>query len=280
MMSEEMSIKELDLNHAPGGGILRIQNYDQAMRLAEMIAGSDFAPKDYKGKPGNVILAIQMGDELGLAPMQSIQNISVINGRPSVWGDAALALVRASGKMAMFREYWEGDLKSGTLTAHCFATRRGDPPNGEDDISSFSIDNAKTANLWGKQGPWQQYPKRMLQMRARGFRLRDAFPDVLKGIWVAEEAQDIEIIPREMKVRAVDATIESSEAAAVLPSLQSAWPKAVEFWSTKGVTEEQVLAHLERKTPDDVDAGDMALLRMKAKAVQEGADPKELFSEC
>jgi hypothetical protein len=57
-------------------------------------------------------------------------------------------------------------------------------------ISKYSVEDAKRAGLWNKQGPWTQYPKRMLQMRARGFALRDAFPDVLKGLITVEEAQD------------------------------------------------------------------------------------------
>jgi hypothetical protein len=57
-------------------------------------------------------------------------------------------------------------------------------------LVKFTVADAKKAGLWGKTGPWTQYPKRMLQMRARGFALRDAFPDVLKGLVTAEEAQD------------------------------------------------------------------------------------------
>jgi hypothetical protein len=57
-------------------------------------------------------------------------------------------------------------------------------------VAKFSVEDAKRAGLWGKQGPWSAYPKRMMQMRARGFALRDAFPDVLKGLITAEEAQD------------------------------------------------------------------------------------------
>jgi hypothetical protein len=57
-------------------------------------------------------------------------------------------------------------------------------------VGRFSVADAKRAGLWGKSGPWTQYPRRMLQLRARGFALRDAFPDVLKGLVTAEEAQD------------------------------------------------------------------------------------------
>jgi hypothetical protein len=55
---------------------------------------------------------------------------------------------------------------------------------------SFSVSDAKRAGLWGKSGPWANYPERMLKYRARGFCLRDAFPDVLKGLITIEEAND------------------------------------------------------------------------------------------
>ncbi len=155
----------------------------EAMQLAELIAKSDFAPKDYKDKPGNIMLAIQMGADVGLKPMQALQNIAVINGRPSIWGDAALAL--AYEVLERFHETIEGD--GDRRTAVCVVRRTGWP----DDIRrTFSVADAKKANLWGKAGPWQTYPDRMLQMRARGFALRDAAADRLMGLILAEEADD------------------------------------------------------------------------------------------
>lgn len=46
------------------------------------------------------------------------------------------------------------------------------------------------AGLANKGGPWKMFPKRMLQMRARGYAIRDAFPDILNGIITREEAED------------------------------------------------------------------------------------------
>ncbi|HHH2239778.1 TPA: hypothetical protein ACPZUV_004417, partial [Yersinia enterocolitica] len=73
--------------------MLSPQNFEQAQRFAEAIAGSQFAPSNYRGKPNDVLIAMQMGAELGFQPMQSVQGIAVINGRPSVWGDALRALI-------------------------------------------------------------------------------------------------------------------------------------------------------------------------------------------
>jgi hypothetical protein len=127
--------------------------------------------------------------------MQALQNIAVINGKPSVYGDAMMALVQASAVCEDVEEFFEGEGTPNPV-AVCIAKRKNRKPV----VAKFSVEDAKRAGLWGKQGPWSAYPKRMMQMRARGFALRDAFPDVLKGLISVEEAQDY---PDEAKPRPV-----------------------------------------------------------------------------
>jgi hypothetical protein len=155
-----------------------------------MVSKSEFAPKDFRGKPESCLLAIQHGSEIGLSPMQALQSIAVINGRPAVWGDAALAVVTASPVCEYVTEGIDGEGEQ--MAAICVAKRRGYP---QARTVRFSVADAKKAGLWGKSGPWTQYPQRMLQLRARGFALRDAFPDVLKGLVTAEEAADYPVQP-------------------------------------------------------------------------------------
>ena len=166
---------------------LSLRTMDDAMAFGQMVADSDFAPKDFRGKAASCVLAIQAGAEIGLSPMQALQSIAVVNGRPSVYGDAALAVCKASHLCEYVTEFVEGE--GDQMIAFCQAKRRGYP---KATVVQFSVADAKKAGLWGKGGPWSSYPKRMLQMRARGFAIRDAFPDVLKGLVTAEEAQDYE----------------------------------------------------------------------------------------
>ena len=175
---------ELSTTTTPARG-LALATFDDAFRFAKMVSGSEFAPKDFKGKPESCLLAIQHGSEVGLSPMQSLQSIAVINGRPTIWGDAALALVQSSPVCEYVREYIEGD--GDNLTAVCEAKRKGYP---QPTVVRFSMADAKRAGLTGKAGPWTQYPARMLALRARGFALRNAFADALRGLITAEEAQD------------------------------------------------------------------------------------------
>jgi hypothetical protein len=184
---------EISTQRASG---LALQSFDDAFRFAKMVSQSEFAPKDFKGKAESCLLAIQHGSEVGLSPMQSLQSIAVINGRPTIWGDAALALVQACPVCEYVREYMEGE--GDNLTAVCEAKRQGYPSPS---VSRFSVADAKKAGLWGKSGPWTQYASRMLQLRARGFALRNAFADALRGLVTAEEAQDYPTQPEPVVVR-------------------------------------------------------------------------------
>lgn len=172
-----------------GSSSLAPQNFSEALEFSRMLAKSGMVPKDYVGKPENIMVALQWGAEVGLGPLQAIQNIAVINGRPSLWGDAALALVRAHPACQSVREGVEGEGEA--RHGWCEVQRKGEQPQRR----TFSMADAKKAGLAGKAGPWTQYPDRMLQLRARGFAIRDVFPDALRGVITVEEAQDIPADP-------------------------------------------------------------------------------------
>jgi hypothetical protein len=174
-MSNDVAISEKPFDLSP-------RTFEQALTFSNYLAESDMVPKDFKGKPGNCLIGMQWGAELGLKPLQALQNIAIINGRPSLWGDAMLGLVRSSPLCEYVTEGWEAD-----GTAFCKAKRRGEP----EQVRTFSDADAKTASLQGKAGPWVTNPKRMKQLRARAFALRDVFTDILRGMAMAEEAIDI-----------------------------------------------------------------------------------------
>lgn len=171
--------------------LLTPSNLKEAMEYATIIANSAMVPKTYQGKAGDILVAVQMGAELGLKPIQALQNIAVINGKPSVYGDALLALVQAHPSFEDIKEWYDDK----TNTAFCTVKRK----NQTEHTVSFSIEDAKKAGLWGKSGPWTQYPKRMMQMRARGFALRDKFADALGGLITVEEAQDYQVVDTQEK---------------------------------------------------------------------------------
>ena len=151
-----------------------------AYKFAMSFANSMFCPKVYQGKPDDVYLAMAYGAQIGLNPLLAVQNIAVVNGRPSVYGDAMTAIVMGHPETQAYEDGYKAD-----GTAYCKITRKGKTVYRE-----FSEAMARRAGLWGKD-IWAKYPERMLLWRAKGNAIRDLYADVLMGMWSVEEARDI-----------------------------------------------------------------------------------------
>lgn len=167
---------------------LQLSSLDDAWRFCSAIAASGLAPKGMD-TPQKILYALELGYEVGLPPLAALQSIAVINGRASLYGDVMIGLCQASGKFddEAFEENFEyGD--DGLCSKVTCTVRR--LPKGKPIVREFTWEEAKAAGLAGKD-TYKQYRKRMMQMRARGFALRDGFADVLRGIISREEAMDL-----------------------------------------------------------------------------------------
>jgi len=177
-----------------------LDTFDDMWRFADIVSQSGLAPKGLES-PAKAFIALQCGAELGFSPMQSLQSIGVINGRPGPYGEAVPAVVRNSGICAELEEWFEcgGEEVTGApwlkltdwpddFTAVAVSRRSSSKKSR---TTRFSVADAKRAGLWGKAGTWSQYPQRMLRFRAMTFNLRDEFPDVTRGFVSAEELADM-----------------------------------------------------------------------------------------
>ena len=192
-----------------------LNSWEEISRFAEDAARTEMVPRDYRGKPDAIRIAVIWGKEIGLHPMQALRSIAVIGGRPALWGDAVIGLIYASGKAEYLKEWSVGE--GDELTFWFETKRQGNPlPIAR----SFSVADAKRAGLWGKQGPWSSYPKRMLAMRARGWGARDAYPDVLGGLLIDAEAMDT---PSSLGV-----PVPAQEVAAAITPSAPAWEMTAE----------------------------------------------------
>lgn len=176
---------------------------NEAMQLAERLADSNLVPKDYRGKPGDILIAISLGHEVGLKWAQALQNIAVIGGRPTIWGDAGLGIVMSHPDYEWHREADD----EATEIATCTMKRHGLDPV----VRSFSQLDAERIMVWERdaQGQSRQvrladrpvwkagYKKRMRQMRARWWAMKDTFADALKGIEGREWVEDDLTVSRE-----------------------------------------------------------------------------------
>ena len=167
--------------------------YEEAWRMAQAFSFAGIVPKGLEGKSpeetlGKVTTAIMHGLEVGLPPISAVRNIMVVNGRPQIWGDGAIALVHASGKLEWMKEEMTEKPKSPEWTATCTMKRKGQESPY---THSFTFGQATAARL-NTRPIWLAYPEIMLMNRARAFCIRKGFADCLSGLAIAEEVGDFE----------------------------------------------------------------------------------------
>jgi len=167
---------------------------DELLRFGAWVIKSRLAPKGVDSAE-QAALMVQAGLELGFSPFQSLQSLACINGRVGTYGDAGTAKVLESGLLDDRQELYEGKPGADDYTAICRLRRRG---TSFYVVGTFSVGDAKRAKLWGKAGPWSDYPVRQMMWRARTYAYRDGFADVLKGLTFAEELQDLP--PRDVEI--------------------------------------------------------------------------------
>ena len=170
------------------------QSIEDVFRVSKGVVQSGLAPEALvKGKDADqaamaVAVAIMSGAELGLKPMVALRSFTVINGKPALYGDGLINVVRQSGKVAYLRTGC--DDRDGKMVGWCEAKRSD---TEEEKRVEFSQADAVRAGLWQTSGasPWFKYPQRMLAWRAAGWCLRELFGDVLGGIRDEFEAEEM-----------------------------------------------------------------------------------------
>ena len=230
------------------GGALVPSEFEGVQRLAQWVMQTQMLPKGVTSL-AQATLLLAAGMEIGLPPIASLKGLMIVNNRPAVWGDAALGLVRRSPLCASVDEKLSADKSVAT----CTSVRRG---QSEPITRSFSVADAKRAGLWGKAGPWTQYPERMLQMRARAFSIRDAFPDVLGGLGIVEEEQDI---PAKAEPTTAQVRLDVTQAIDAIPDTE-----------TTPATPTDPIAGLPDVPPDNID--DLVREMDEDKAAAQGTD--------
>lgn len=145
-------------------------------KLAQRLCNTEFVPQAFRGKPENILAAILTGHEHGIGPMQALQSINVIQGKPTLAPELMRALVARAGHRVDTLEYTES-----------IVTLKGTRSDtGAISEVSWTMDDAKRANLTGK-GAWKTYPRSMLLARATAELCRLMFPDIIAGLSYTEE---------------------------------------------------------------------------------------------
>ena len=193
-----------------GSGVRPIipSTMEELKYMAGLIIKAGFAPDSYGGDDKKIAIGIMKGVEVGLAPLMALANIAIINGRPCIWGDGAVALVQSKNVIEKFDVVEIGKFPTDSDEVEKFPDaygfeaaiwRRGQTSPY---VGKFTVGDAKRAKLWlnPKRPPWMMYPKRMLRIRAATFALRDGFADCLAGLGIREEIEDTPAPPKETDV--------------------------------------------------------------------------------
>ena len=246
MQTQQMAI------HKKSAGFINIDNdsYDHLLMVAKGLSKSPLISQEDRKDPECIVAKWIFGHEIGLAPMQSLRSIYLINGKPAIYGDAMLALCRRHPDFVDIHEEISPD---GTI-ARCTVKRRGE----EDTVRTFSMEDAAKAGLSRKPGPWTQYPTRMLQMRARSFAIRDSFSDMMSGILTKEEADDIPVIQKNNSRPPVEYDAEIAEFTESLSDKELDYlNKLLNRLNELGLTDEDVLNLCKKTSAEDYSRADM-----------------------
>lgn len=177
----------------PGTGLqagIPLRGFDDAWRLATIMASSGMVPKAYDRKPEAVMVAVQFGAELGLGPMAAVQNIAVINGAPSVWGPAIMALCQAHPMFVSAGQNWDADAEVATVWMERKGMGRVERTFSMEEARRIEVKTFDGIIKLADKDTYRNYPADMCLARALGRVAKFLFADAMKGLQIAQEQID------------------------------------------------------------------------------------------
>lgn len=177
---------------------IEIKSLADAARFAQWAIDSRIVKLN---RIAEVVIAMQTGMELGFSPMQSLQVVHVIEGRPSLAVEAQAAKVESDGALEpgtkiLYRFEGEGENLACIAWSH---------PQGGERIESEPVYLHEFKHLRTRDN-WKNYPKRMLKARAVGWHVRDYYARSIRNLPTAEELRDLQTMRGEAPVSERDVT--------------------------------------------------------------------------
>ena len=163
-------------------------NWLMAGQMAQALSQSTIVPKDYQGNQANAMVAIEIANRLQTSPLMVMQNLYVIQGRPSWSAQFLIASVNGSGKYDMELQYDEKNDKAGKpYSCQCWTMKDGRKVTGP----VIDMEMAKAEGWTTKSmSKWKTMPQIMLRYRAASFFARMNCPEMTIGFYTKEEVVD------------------------------------------------------------------------------------------
>ena len=220
--------------------------FEQKLVYRKQLAPADLLPKSYRDKPGNVLLAVEFGESLGLAPVQAIQQLHVIEGQPTCKPSLMVSLVRRAGHTFRISVVYDEKDKAKTNPTAIAQIWRSDDPKFEY-RSEWTLARAATAGL-SKRDMWLKYPQAMLKARATSEVCRDACPEALCGVLYTPEELGAEVVTEDGDVVSVGRASKMKDIKPDSVTVVQAEPVKVEVVEAEPVEEAQVIEVASSKT--------------------------------
>lgn len=179
-------------------------------RKAKALASSPLVPKDYQNNIGSCLIALDMASRTGAPPLMVMQNLHIVQGRPS-WSSAFLiACVNSCGRFSAMRYEERGTFgtKDYALRAVCTEKASGEVLNG-----TWITETMVEAEGWRRKNgsKWLTMPEQMFRYRAAAFWARAYAPEIAVGLHTAEEVQDIASAPIARTMRLTPAQMDKAK---------------------------------------------------------------------
>lgn len=176
--------------YKPGDIFMSISAFEDAQRMVKPLATSDLVPDTFKNRIGNCLIALEAAQRIGASPLQVMQNLYIVHGKPAWSSQFLIACVNASRKFSPLRYKMTG--KKGTDDYGCVAWAK-DLNDGEIlESPEITIGTAKKEGWFTKNGSkWQTMPELMLRYRTATLFARLYAPELTMGIQTDDEVADI-----------------------------------------------------------------------------------------
>lgn len=216
-------------NHEKGINFFgNVADFKEGWNIAATLSQSDLVPATFKGKPANVIIAMNMSQRMDADLLMVMQNLVVVHGTPTFEAKFAIACFNATGKYTAIKYKDLGEFGKDTYgkQAYCIEKSTGELCEGP----IITIGMAKAEGWYNQNPKWRNAPDLMLRYRAASWFIRTTDPGVMMGFQTREEVEDTikpeEILPEEINTEAAfEAEQNANTEEIIVPEPETAEPQ-------------------------------------------------------
>lgn len=209
-----------------------LAGFEAGQRIANMFSQSNLVPNNFKGDIGSCLIALNMANRMGADPLQVMQSLYIVHGKPSFSSAFLIACFNRCGRFSTIRYRMQGTKGKDNWGCVAYSTElaTGELVEGVE----VTIGMAKAEGWWSKKdrngnetSKWQTMPELMLRYRAATFLIRSVAPDIALGFPTTEEAIDITDQTTVVSNTTAPSTLDEVAKAAVAEQAKAAEPVSV-----------------------------------------------------